>query len=105
MIPSEPPWNGTENFKNSFVGPLVPVVSRDALNDLPACSILALGCTIKLPTLKSPETLLTGDLGTGPIQLTLSVVSEKSHPKKVLILKLPLLSICWLLNEALGKML
>ena len=31
------------------------------------------------------------------------MVSEKSHPKKVLILKLPLLSICWLLNEALGK--
>jgi hypothetical protein len=43
LIPSEPPWKGTENFKKVFVGPLTPVVSKDALNDCPACPILELG--------------------------------------------------------------
>ena len=45
LIPSDPPWKGTENFKNSFVGPVTPDTSIDALKDLPAKSILALGWT------------------------------------------------------------
>ena len=59
LIPSDPPWKGTENLRNVFVGPLIPVVSIEALNDLPACPILALEFTKKLSTLKSPATLLT----------------------------------------------
>ena len=82
-IPSVPPWNGTENFNWSAVGPFTPVVSKVAPNEPE--NKLELGWPEWFSTLNAPAILFSSIDGNGFRKFLLSYdLSSNCHPKNPL---------------------